>query len=441
MDLRGLEFTLLPPGSHTVGTDVIYFTFGAFFGVAVFKREMVLDSGVPGVAQTIAANERGARVRSIGILCKKHDNIHRHIPFLQHQAEIYILSEEAILSDALLAYYHIINDGGKLPVPHDPHALEAIQPISHLTSFVIKMGPAIFSIWKYALLRGRIMFFSPPPVRNSCISVFCTSLITQHDTPQYDNSQNMLFFCNVNDIPKLEKHRLLPGSAKPPGYDQGFVSCTSDAIFETKGDLWDVYIKKDGELVFPKSVPLYNRFQTNPCDKAKWNYLMALVDRSEGAETVENALYMRRSEEKTGLLDDVDNLSGQYDVASISTNKSKTKESDHQKAALRIIGYFHHLNTRLLSTFLLLSHSPTDTTLSWSDIRNLDLDPEYDRMFLLKLSESMHVDLIISEEDELVKSDMQRASALAGSVGMAVTQLGNNISKRWRGSGDRLKYT
>jgi hypothetical protein len=43
-----------------------------------------------------------------------------------------------------------------------------LHPARHFPDFARSCGPTIFLLWKAALLKKRILFYSPPPVEESC---------------------------------------------------------------------------------------------------------------------------------------------------------------------------------------------------------------------------------------------------------------------------------
>ena len=45
-----------------------------------------------------------------------------------------------------------------------------LHPARHFPDFARSCGPTIFLLWKAALLKKRILFYSPPPVEEACYS-------------------------------------------------------------------------------------------------------------------------------------------------------------------------------------------------------------------------------------------------------------------------------
>lgn len=65
----------------------------------------------------------------------------------------------------------------------------------------------MFSLWRLALLKKRILIVSSPPVGILCYRVYCTSVLASHNIDNLDlhTELNPLFFVNVADIDMLEK--------------------------------------------------------------------------------------------------------------------------------------------------------------------------------------------------------------------------------------------
>ncbi|KAI9010985.1 hypothetical protein CLU79DRAFT_446289 [Phycomyces nitens] len=116
------------------------------------------------------------------------------------------------------------------------HGHDALHPALGFPAFVQQFGPSIFILWKAALLRKRIIFMTDPPMNRACQLVYNTCLLgsLSHlpDNIVSDGLQAPIprFASGVNDIADLEN-------------SQGnYVICTSDTIFKSKLDLYDVLV-------------------------------------------------------------------------------------------------------------------------------------------------------------------------------------------------------
>ncbi|KAG0264956.1 hypothetical protein DFQ27_000901 [Actinomortierella ambigua] len=103
--------------------------------------------------------------------------------------------------------------------------------------FVHRLGPAIFVIWRAALLKKRIMICTSTPVEAACLAVYNTCLLATiplaatHIALNKSNERIQPLFCvGTHDIEKISK---LQG---------GYVACTTDALFRFKPELYDYLV-------------------------------------------------------------------------------------------------------------------------------------------------------------------------------------------------------
>ena len=69
-----IALAILLPADQFVGGWFRYFRHGSLYGAACFERVAVATEG-----------ERGARMKSVGLLSASYAVLHRHLPFLQSQ--------------------------------------------------------------------------------------------------------------------------------------------------------------------------------------------------------------------------------------------------------------------------------------------------------------------------------------------------------------------
>lgn len=74
LDVSGIEFKAMASGAHRVLTDFIYFKRGNFYGLSCFENMRVENE-----------EERGARMKSVGVVAKSYSLLHIYKPFLQKQ--------------------------------------------------------------------------------------------------------------------------------------------------------------------------------------------------------------------------------------------------------------------------------------------------------------------------------------------------------------------
>ncbi|KAF9945225.1 hypothetical protein BGZ72_001548 [Mortierella alpina] len=99
------------------------------------------------------------------------------------------------------------------------------------------MGPSIFVIWKAALLKKRILIYTPPPVETACLAVYNICLMATIPfgtaiSPQNKPNERLqpLFCVGIHDMDHMQ------------AITGGYVACTTDKIFMFKPQLYDVLI-------------------------------------------------------------------------------------------------------------------------------------------------------------------------------------------------------
>ncbi|KAL3860047.1 hypothetical protein ACJMK2_010219 [Sinanodonta woodiana] len=169
MDLDGVEFKAMVSGSHTLTTDFVYFRKDNMYGLACFEN-MPVESEI----------ERGARMKSVGILATSYTLLYRHMQFLETQVRHQL--ETPGKYTQLLAFYEdkkgllpsssVMSDGCAVVSPASTPSssseafldMKITHPAGCFSQFTRFFGEQIFILWKYALLKRRILFFSPPPI-------------------------------------------------------------------------------------------------------------------------------------------------------------------------------------------------------------------------------------------------------------------------------------
>lgn len=170
VDLSGLEFAALPSGLHLVDRDCVYFSKNTYYGVSIFENYALGNDPA-------AAAERGARMAAAGILAPRYPRLHRHVEFLR-EAISYHAIDPAITQQLLAQYYNQhrrSNEGSRrrpslqsspsqlMSIPR-VRRLHAHHPARHFGRLLERLGPSVFSLWKYSLLSKRILFSSTPPL-------------------------------------------------------------------------------------------------------------------------------------------------------------------------------------------------------------------------------------------------------------------------------------
>uniref|UniRef100_A0A1A7WSY5 DENN domain-containing protein 11 n=1 Tax=Iconisemion striatum TaxID=60296 RepID=A0A1A7WSY5_9TELE len=211
IDLEGVEFKAIASGSHRVTTDFIYFRKGCYFGLACFAN-MAVES----------MEERGARMKSVGILSPSYTLLYRYMSFLEHQVRLQLQSPGHY--SPLEAFYEdkraLLPPSGEgvvcvLPtntwgaaINHSMHPeMKITHPAGCMSQFIRFFGEQIMVLWKLALLRRRILIFSPPPVGVVCYRVYCCCCLANISIPGVGIAVpefRPFFYVNVADISALE---------------------------------------------------------------------------------------------------------------------------------------------------------------------------------------------------------------------------------------------
>ncbi|XP_029104206.1 DENN domain-containing protein 11 [Scleropages formosus] len=349
VNLEGVEFKSMASGSHRIASDFIYFRKGGFFGLACFAN-MPVESAL----------ERGARMKSVGILTPSYTLLYRYMHFLENQVrhqlkcpgqysplEAFYEDKKAILpptGNGLVTACPPSTKG----VPHNRCCMNPEMKITHpagcMSQFIHFFGEQIMVLWKFALLRKRILIFSPPPIGVVCYRVYCCCCLANVSLPGVGVSVPELrpfFYINVADISALET-------------EVSYVACTTEKIFEEKKDLYDVYV--DNQNVKSHRDSLQPLLRLNSADREK---------------------YRKLSEQRQMLL-----YSHEVDGDCTSSEEDL------------FILFFMEQNNRIFQTLSEVAGS-ADPTLTAEHVRAMGLDPQGDRTFLVDLLELYGIDAML----------------------------------------------
>ncbi|XP_007256034.3 DENN domain-containing protein 11 isoform X1 [Astyanax mexicanus] len=348
VNLEGVEFKSMASGSHRIANDFIYFRKGCYFGLACFAN-MPVESEL----------ERGARMKSVGILSPSYTLLYRYMHFLENQVRHQLQCPGQY--SPLEAFYEdkkaVLPSGGNGLVTACPTSalgtmvnrcmhpeMKITHPAGCMSQFIRFFGEQIMVLWKFALLRKRILIFSPPPVGVVCYRVYCCCCLANVSIPGIGASVpefRPFFYINVADITALET-------------ELSYVACTTEKIFEEKKELYDVYI--DNQNVKTHRESLQPLLRINNADREKYRKL---------SEQRQLLLY---SQEVDG-----DCTSNEEDL---------------------FILFFMEQNNRIFQTLLEVAGS-ADPTLTAEHVRAMGLDPQGDRGFLVDLLEVYGIDVML----------------------------------------------
>ncbi|KAH6570710.1 hypothetical protein BASA62_004189 [Batrachochytrium salamandrivorans] len=232
--IAGVEYKSIPSGAHAIAQDVIYFSCGpGRYGVAALENVALSSTG--------AEEERGARIKAVGIVLGSYTGLHSHLPFLRQQVARFVRNQGS-LDD--LTFYCLNHQSRDTPILNMVESISVSQfrighPASHLPGLLNAFKAKIFVLWKYTLLQKRILFYGQPPVQQSSHNVFCTMLLASHSVlSRFHIQSNPQFFINVADIDYLSTL-------------SSYIACTTEKIFSTKTTLFDAYIEDTKITSYP----------------------------------------------------------------------------------------------------------------------------------------------------------------------------------------------
>ncbi|XP_041457578.1 DENN domain-containing protein 11-like [Lytechinus variegatus] len=367
INLDGVEFKAMASGSHTVLTDFIYFRKDRYYGLSCFEN-MHVES----------AAERGARMKSVGVLSTSYTMLHRHMKFLEHQVRHLLHSPgryedlEAFFSDhkaslplsrdssweGIASVLHssssplhqnastVVNSSQLTPPSSDEHHphMKITHPAGCFSQFLSFFGEQIFTLWKFILLRKRVLFFSPPPIGVVCYKVYCASLMSHHDVILNSAiEQKPYFYVNIADIDTLES-------------EMSYIACTTEKIFQEKQSLYDVYV--DNQNVTTHAANLKDLLRPNEVDKEK---------------------FMR--------------LNNQRATAVFNAREQGVEPSSEEDDEI-FANFFLEQNNHIFQTLHEIS-STEDKSLTNDHMKAMGLDPIGDRAFIVDLLELYGIDVIL----------------------------------------------
>lgn len=347
INLDGVEFKSMASGSHRITNDFIYFRKGCYFGLACFAN-MPVESEL----------ERGARMKSVGILSPSYTLLYRYMHFLENQVrhqlqcpgqysplEAFYEDKKAVLPPTGNGLVTACPTWSVTTLNRCMHPeMKITHPAGCMSQFIQFFGEQIMVLWKFALLRKRLLIFSPPPVGVVCYRVYCCCCLANVSLPGIGVSVPELrpfFYINIADITALET-------------EMSYVACTTEKIFEEKKELYDVYI--DNQNVKTHRSHLQPLLRLNAADKEKYRKL---------SEQRQMLLYSQEVDE--------DCTSNEEDL---------------------FILFFMELNNRIFQTLSEIAGS-ADPTLTTEHVRAMGLDPQGDRSFLVDLLEVYGFDVTL----------------------------------------------
>lgn len=289
LELDGaVEFKSLPSGLHTVKDDLVYFIHEGYAGLSAFVNGPASES------------ERNAHLVAVGILVPlSYGRLGRswlHAQSLQDLAAV--LVDDVSKTEPLEQFWEQFRSdhkqdahSSKSNVPESSvqpgpswrghsrnralssltavlptdQSLPPLHPALSIVKYIDTFGPLVFSLHREALLRKRILFIAPPPVRLTCEFVYDLSILSSIPAsvcdllPCVSDSLHRLrsfFNLGIHDISLLKKEAIprsspdaSQGDAEPAPY--GWVACTTDEILAIKKNLYDIIVEMPATYEHP----------------------------------------------------------------------------------------------------------------------------------------------------------------------------------------------
>ncbi|KAL5380405.1 hypothetical protein PMIN03_003623 [Paraphaeosphaeria minitans] len=270
-----VEYKSLPSGLHTLPSDLVYFVHEGYAGLSAYAK------GEAG------AEDRNARFVSVGILVSRaYGRLGRSWLLASQLRQLAETLAEDPERTAVLEKFWARQSSGEegddgagsskgegrgfngqagrkralstlsSVVPNEKGGLAADHPALSMLKYIDVLGPLVFRLQQAALLRKRILFVGPPPVRTCCEFVYDLSVLSSIPPHAADvlspGTETLLrlpalFSVGVHDIPELERLQMQKANgATETGEDipsQGWVACTTDEIITTKKKLFDIVVK------------------------------------------------------------------------------------------------------------------------------------------------------------------------------------------------------
>ncbi|KAJ3130202.1 hypothetical protein HK098_005449 [Nowakowskiella sp. JEL0407] len=196
LNLSGLEYTVIPSGSHLVNNDIIYFKHNQTYGISTCLR--------------INSSHRGKTIISISVLGPTFETLYKHLKFLKSVLNGWKdgmgFSVNGFAEIELKKYYNECNGnnaGRRVAGVHESLMvnptlnvsvstvdsksegmeggdieMEDKNPALFFKNFLKRYNSFVFVLWRYAFLKKRILFFENPPIETSSYHVYCTTLLS-----------------------------------------------------------------------------------------------------------------------------------------------------------------------------------------------------------------------------------------------------------------------
>eukprot|EP00162_Nutomonas_longa_P002445 comp13081_c0_seq1/m.17721 comp13081_c0_seq1/g.17721 ORF comp13081_c0_seq1/g.17721 comp13081_c0_seq1/m.17721 type:complete len:450 (-) comp13081_c0_seq1:36-1385(-) len=371
--LAGIEFKALPSGFHTIDEDYVYFRIGKKTALTCCNRT------------SAGAEERGARMRAVGIVMSSFGQLHRAFAFLREEVARQNAAPGLDYS-RINAFYERFKTGFEGPYVSNEMLISGLIPASlsvqdeyggawpgTFLNFFNYFRNKVLTFWKASLLQKRVLFFSRVPIGVTCDYVHCVSQLSNRVAAigKKDIETNNLFYVSINDYEDLASR-------------ESFLACTCDRIYYDKAHLYDIFVDTHIIHIDEKS---RHELALTASDKQRTQDIQALLSRTTNSKS-------------SSIVSSGSTASGSAAGGSSKSKKGQQLYSQmslshsHPEVVLR--SFFTRLNTDLFTTLDTLVRSHTDNIIQIEDLRELGFTRE-DEPFLNELFKVHNIDLSIAE--------------------------------------------
>lgn len=329
-DLSGVEFKVMPSGSHEVTTDLILFSHMKLFGIAFFRTL---------VNHNQLQHQRGAEMVAVGVLSETLAGLDEHSGDLKIFSATVMSNRKEIYGPELQEFYEAFQKQTLIELPLESQAL--FKPVQ----LIYRYGVKIFTIWRYSLLRKRILILCDSPVEAACREVYSVfQLGAPYNLNDETNSSELLkFYVALSNITEIE------------GKDS-FIACTSDKICQKKTQLYDLLINYTNKNISQTE----SKFKVSKRDKFRFTALLEIC----------------------GITPRTKKLSrSKVEPVSLVTGKEEAQLNS------KVTRYFNILNQRIYEGLC----NSRSTSITAQEVERLGLDPKHDASFLEEYCYSFNI--------------------------------------------------
>jgi hypothetical protein len=267
---------------------------------------------------------------AVGVLSETLAGLDDHSGDLKSLTATVMSSHKEIYGPELQEFYEAYQKQTLIERPLESQTL--FKPVQ----LIYRYGVKIFTIWRYSLLRKRILILCESPVEAACHEVYSVfQLGAPYNLNDESSSSELLkFYLSLSNITEVDGKN-------------SYIACTSDKIFQKKTQLYDLLINYKNKNIFQTE----SKFSVSKSDKLRFAALLEIC----------------------GITPRTKKLSrSKVEPVSLVTEKEEAQLNS------KVIRYFNILNQRIYEG-LCNSRSASITA---QEVERLGLDSKQDASFL-----------------------------------------------------------